>query len=102
MLTKITGNHTLKVGTEVRHNEDFLLQIQDAGGVRGQFSFNGARTAIPTDSAATSGLANAFAVVPARRPGLVQRDIKVIDQPGTKHWARVRLRPGQVAGDARS
>ena len=51
MLTKLTGNHTIKVGTEVRHNEDFLLQIQDAGGVRGQFTFNGAQTSIPGDSA---------------------------------------------------
>ena len=87
MLTKITGNHTIKVGTEVRHNEDFLLQIQDAGGVRGQFQFNGARTSIPTDGAATSGLANAFASFLLDVPSLVQRDIKALDRPGTKHWA---------------
>ena len=86
MLTKITGNHTVKVGTEVRHNEDFLLQIQDAGGVRGQFQFNGARTSIPTDTAATSGIANSFASFLLDAPSLVQRDIKVIDRPGTKHW----------------
>ena len=76
MLTKITGNHTVKVGTEVRHNEDFLLQIQDAGGVRGQFQFNGARTSIPTDGAATSGIANSFASFLLDAPSLVQRDIK--------------------------
>jgi hypothetical protein len=87
MLTKLTGNHTIKVGTEVRHNEDFLLQIQDAGGVRGQFSFNGARTAIPTDSAAQNGLANAFASFLLDAPSQIQRDVKVIDRPGTKHWA---------------
>jgi hypothetical protein len=87
MLTKITGNHTVKVGTEVRHNEDFLLQIQDAGGVRGEFQFNGARTSIPTDGAATSGLANAFASFLLDVPSLVQRDIKALDRPGTKHWA---------------
>lgn len=87
MLTKLTGNHTIKVGTEVRHNEDFLLQIQDAGGVRGQFSFNGARTSIPTDTAATAGLANAFASFLLDVPSGIQRDIKVIDRPGTKHWA---------------
>ena len=87
MLTKLTGNHTIKVGTEVRHNEDFLLQIQDAGGVRGQFSFNGARTAIPTDTAAQNGIANAFAAFLLDAPSAIQRDVKVIDRPGTKHWA---------------
>jgi hypothetical protein len=87
MITKLTGNHTIKVGTEVRHNEDFLLQIQDAGGVRGQFSFNGARTAIPTDSAAQNGIANAFAAFLLDAPSQTQRDIRVIDRPGTKHWA---------------
>ncbi len=87
MITKLTGNHTIKVGTEVRHNEDFLLQIQDAGGVRGQFSFNGARTSIPTDSAAQNGIANAFAAFLLDAPSQIQRDIKVIDRPGTKHWA---------------
>jgi hypothetical protein len=87
MLTKLTGNHTIKVGTEVRHNEDFLLQIQDAGGVRGQFSFNGARTSIPSDTAATSGIANAFASFLLDAASGIQRDIKVIDRPGTKHWS---------------
>ena len=99
MLTKITGNHTVKVGTEVRHNEDFLLQIQDAGGVRGQFQFNGARTSIPTDSAATSGIANSFASFLLDAPSLVQRDIKVTRPAGHQALGRVRLRPGQVAGD---
>ena len=86
-LTKVTGNHTLKVGTEVRHNEDFLLQIQDAGGVRGQFNFTGAQTSIPSNTAATAGLANAFASFLLDVPGQIQRDVKVIDRPGTKHWA---------------
>ena len=71
----------------MRHNEDFLLQIQDAGGVRGQFNFNGARTSIPADSAATSGIANAFAAFLLDAPSQIQRDVKVIDRPGTKHWA---------------
>jgi outer membrane receptor protein involved in Fe transport len=86
-LTKITGNHTLKVGSEVRHNEDFLLQIQDVGGVRGQFQFGAARTAIPSDTRATAGLANSFAAFLLDVPGGIQRDIKVIDKPGTKSWA---------------
>jgi hypothetical protein len=87
MLTKLTGNHTIKVGTEVRHNEDFLLQIQDAGGVRGQFIFNGEQTAIPGYTAGQNSLANAFAAFLLDVPGTIQRDIKVIDRPGTKHWA---------------
>ncbi len=86
-LTKLAGNHTIKIGTEVRHNEDFLLQIQDAGGVRGQFRFNGAQTSIPSNTAATAGLANAFASFLLDVPSLIQRDVKVIDRPGTKHWA---------------
>ncbi len=86
-LTKLTGNHTIKVGTEVRHNEDFLLQIQDAGGVRGQFTFNGAQTSIPTNSASTAGLANSFASFLLDVPGQIQRDVKALDRPGTKHWA---------------
>jgi hypothetical protein len=87
MITKLAGNHTIKIGTEVRHNEDFLLQIQDAGGVRGQFIFNGAQTSIPANSASTAGLANSFAAFLLDVPSGIQRDIKVIDRPGTKHWA---------------
>jgi hypothetical protein len=85
MVTKVAGNHTVKAGTELRHNEDFLLQIQDAGGVRGEFRFNGARTATPADTRAQSGLANAFAAFLLDAPSLIQRDVKVIDRPGTKH-----------------
>jgi hypothetical protein len=87
MLTKLAGNHQLKVGTELRKNEDFLLQIQDAGGVRGEFQFNAARTSIPTNAASTAGIANAFASFLLDAPSLVQRDVKVIDRPGTKHTA---------------
>jgi hypothetical protein len=86
MLTKIAGNHTIKGGLEVGHNKDFLLQTQDAGGPRGQFVFNGAQTSIPTDSKATSGFANSFASFLLDVPGQIQRDIKVLDQPGTQHW----------------
>ena len=86
MITKIAGNHTIKIGTEVGHNKDFLLQVQDAGGVRGQFTFNGSQTAIPTDSRAINGFANSFASFLLDVPGQIQRDIKVIDEPGTEHW----------------
>ncbi|HEV8485871.1 MAG TPA: TonB-dependent receptor, partial [Blastocatellia bacterium] len=85
IITKTKGNHTIKLGEEVNKNRDFLLQIQDNGGVRGQFGFSGSRTAIPSDSAAQNGLANAFAAFLLDKPGSVSRDIKVIDQPGTRH-----------------
>ena len=85
MFTKVTGNHTVKAGTELRHNEDFLLQIQDAGGVRGEFRFNAARTSIPGDTRGNAGLANSFAAFLLDAPSLIQRDVKVIDRPGTKH-----------------
>lgn len=85
-VTKISGNHTLKVGGEVRYNRDMLLQIQDNGGTRGRYAFNGARTAIPTDNAAINGLANSFASFLLDAPSLVSRDVKVLDTPGTQHW----------------
>jgi hypothetical protein len=87
ILTKLWGNHSFKFGEEIRHNRDLLLQIQDQGGVRGQYTFNGGRTAIPTDSAAQNGIANAFAAFLLDVPANYSRDIKVIDQPGTKHYA---------------
>ena len=85
IISKIKGNHTIKVGEEINKNRDLLLQIQDNGGVRGHFDFNGSRTAIPSDSAAQNGLANAFAAFLLDRPSSVGRDIKVIDTPGTRH-----------------
>ncbi len=85
IITKIKGNHTIKFGEEINKNRDFLLQIQDNGGVRGHFDFNGSRTATPSDSAAQNGPANAFASFLLDLPSSVGRDIKVIDTPGTRH-----------------
>jgi carboxypeptidase family protein/TonB-dependent receptor-like protein len=85
IITKVKGNHTIKLGEEINKNRDFLLQIQDNGGVRGHFDFSGSRTAIPADSAAQNGLANAFAAFLLDLPGSVGRDIKVLDNPGTRH-----------------
>jgi hypothetical protein len=87
IVTKLMGNHSIKFGEEIRHNRDLLLQIQDQGGVRGQFSFNGARTAIPTDTAAINGPANAFAAFLLDAPSGYSRDLVIIDQPGTQHYA---------------
>src|SRR5581483_7807138 len=87
ILTKLWGNHSFKVGEEIRHNRDLLLQIQDQGGVRGQFSYNGGRTAIPSDTAAQNGIANAFASFLLDVPSGYSRDLKVLDQVGTQHYA---------------
>jgi hypothetical protein len=84
--TKIRGNHSFKVGFDVRHNRDFLLQVQDNGGSRGRYRFSAAQTASPTDSASQNGYANALASFLLDVPSLVSRDLKVTD-PGTQHWA---------------
>jgi len=83
--TKIRGNHTFKAGFDVRHNRDFLLQVQDNGGSRGRFTFNPAQTALPTDTASQNGYANAFASFLLDLPSRVDRDLKVTN-PGTRHW----------------
>jgi hypothetical protein len=84
--TNIRGNHTLKAGFDVRHNRDFLLQVQDNGGSRGRYIFSAAQTAVPTDSAAQNGYANAFASFLLDVPSQVSRDLRLGD-PGTRHWA---------------
>ncbi len=86
VLTKLLGNHTVKWGGNLRHNRDFLLQVQDRRGPRGGFDFNGAQTATPADSAALNGFANSFASFLLDVPSRVGRDLTVVD-PGTRHWA---------------
>ena len=86
-LTRILSTHTLKVGGEWRHNRDMLLQTQDAGGPRGQFTFNAAGTGLPSESATLSGVANPMASFLLDWPTSATRDLKVFDEPGTKHMA---------------
>ncbi len=86
-VTKLLHTHTIKFGGEWRRNRDILLQTQDAGGPRGRFAFSASGTGSPVESASRSGLANSFASFLLDWPSTVQRDLKVIDQPGTKHWA---------------
>ena len=87
VVTRMLSNHTVKIGGEWRHNRDMLLQTQDAGGPRGLFNFNASGTGLPTDNASLSGVANSFASFLLDWPNGVTRDLKVIDEPGTKHWA---------------
>jgi len=86
-LTRLLHTHTVKIGGEWRKNTDVLLQTQDAGGPRGRFAFGAAGTGSPAESASLTGLANSLASFLLDWPSTVQRDLKVIDQPGTKHWA---------------
>jgi len=84
--TKIKQNHTIKVGFDVRHNRDFLLQVQDNGGSRGRYRFSAAQTASASDTASQSGYANAVASFLLDVPSLVSRDLQITD-PGTRHTA---------------
>ena len=86
VFTKLVGNHTIKFGEDGRHVRDFLLQTQDNGGPRGQFDFGGAQTAVPSDTRAQSGFANAFAAFLLDWPSRVRRDLKVVD-PGVRQNA---------------
>jgi hypothetical protein len=86
-LTKLLNTHTVKFGGEWRNNVDVLLQTQDAGGPRGSFNFNASGTGLPSEAGTLTGVANSFASFLLDWPNGVTRDLKVIDEPGTKHWA---------------
>ena len=86
-LTRLMHSHTVKFGGEWRKNRDILLQTQDAGGSRGNFNFNASGTGLPSETATLSGVANSMASFLLDWPNGVTRDLKVIDQPGTRHWA---------------
>ena len=86
-VTKLVRSHTVKMGGEWRHNRDILLQTQDAGGSRGQFNFNASGTGLPADASSLTGVANSLASFLLDWPNGVSRDLKVIDEPGTKHSA---------------
>jgi hypothetical protein len=85
-LTKLWGNHTLKLGGDLRHNRDYLLQVQDNGGPRGVFRFRGATTAIP-GSPSVNGFANSFASFLLDVPQSLGRDLITDIDPGSRHWA---------------
>jgi hypothetical protein len=86
-VTKLMRAHTLKFGGEWRKNRDILLQTQDTSGPRGRFNFNASGTGVPSESNTLSGIANSLASFLLDWPNGVTRDLKVMDQPGTKHWA---------------
>ena len=87
VLTRLFTAHTVKFGGEWRNNRDMLLQTQDAGGPRGQFTFNASGTGVPSETATLSGVANPMASFLLDWPNSVTRDLKVFDEPGTQHSA---------------
>jgi len=86
VFTKQKSNHTIKFGEDFRHTRDFLLQTQDQGGPRGEFSFRAGQTALPSDTASNGGFANLFASFLLDLPSQARRDLRVTD-PGVRFWA---------------
>ena len=86
-LTKVLNNHTIKFGGNYRRNSDKLLQTQDNQGPRGGFTFSGAQTGSTADTAANSGIANSLASFLLDLPSGMARDLKVLEDVGSQHWA---------------
>jgi hypothetical protein len=77
--TKIWGNHTLKIGGDFRTNRHMLDQVTHP---RGEFLFEGATTAIPGDSRAENGYANAFAAFLLDVPIALERGLVSVSDVG--------------------
>jgi hypothetical protein len=86
VVTKLVGNHSVKVGGDWRRNRDFLLQTQEFGGPRGTFAFNGSGTSRPVDPATIrNNPANSLASFLLDYPVDIRRDVPIVDRPGTRH-----------------
>ena len=70
--TKLWGNHTLKIGGDVRLNRFLLDQVSHP---RGAFRFRGPQTAITTDTSAQNGYANALAAFMLDAPQSIERGL---------------------------
>jgi hypothetical protein len=81
--TKIYRNHTIKFGVDVRRLRDELLQTQDAGGPRGQFSFGNNQTS--TAGAPVQAQVNGLASFLLDTPSQIQRDLAVAF-PAYRAW----------------
>jgi hypothetical protein len=68
VMTKLSGNHTIKFGGDYRHNSDYLLQTQDQGGPRGFYTFNGGQTGVPNIAATQNNVGNSLAAFLLDRP----------------------------------
>ncbi|MBA2356029.1 MAG: TonB-dependent receptor, partial [Acidobacteria bacterium] len=86
VITKLVGDHSVKVGGDWRRNRDFLLQTQSFGGPRGTFNFNGSGTSRPADpTSIRNNPANSLASFLLDYPNDIRRDVPIIDEPGTRH-----------------
>ncbi len=74
--TKVTRNHTIKFGADIRRLRDELLQTQDAGGPRGIFNFRSQQTSIAGGK--TLDQVNALASFLLDVPQDFQRDLAVM------------------------
>jgi hypothetical protein len=70
--TKIWGDHTLKVGGDLRMNRHLLDQVAHP---RASWSFRGAQTALDTDTTAVNGFANSLASFLLDVPQSVERGL---------------------------
>jgi hypothetical protein len=77
--TKLFGNHTLKVGGDFRMSRHMLDQVTHP---RGEFLFEGATTAIPGDSRAENGYANAVAAFLLDAPVALERGLVSVSDVG--------------------
>src|SRR5215472_9209367 len=75
--TKISGNHSIKWGAEVRRLRDDLVQAQIFG-PRGRFTFGTGTTALNGGGNPKTSLANNFAAFLLDAPTEVGRDVSVI------------------------
>ena len=70
--TKMWGNHTLKVGGDLRSNRHLLDQTPHP---RGSFQYRGAQTAASNDNAAVNGYANSLASFMLDVPNFIERGL---------------------------
>ena len=70
--TKIWGDHTIKVGGDLRANRHLLDQVAHP---RASWQFRGAQTALSTDSQAVNGFANSLASFLLDVPQFVERGL---------------------------
>ena len=75
-----------------------LLQTQDAGGPRGQFTFNASGTGLPSETATLSGVANPMASFLLDWPNGVYARPEGLRRTRHEALGDVLLHPGQVAG----
>jgi Carboxypeptidase regulatory-like domain len=74
--TKMWGNHTMKVGGDLRSNRHLLDQVNHP---RARFQYRGSQTALNTDTAAQNGYANSLASFLLDVPNGIERGLLDID-----------------------